>query len=78
MVFSAGNLNDTKEGTKDADPAGVGTVVIRMGYRSRSIARTYYFYKEETLESPTYPSGSGISNVKTYVRYRKSNLSPSV
>ena len=69
--FSAGNLNDTKEGTKDADPAGVGTVVIRMGYRSRSIARTYYFYKEETLESPTYPSGSGISNVKTYVRYRK-------
>lgn len=67
--FSKGNLNDTKIGTKDA--AGVGNVVIDKGYRSRSIARTYYFYKEETLESPTYPSGSGISNVKTYVRYRK-------
>lgn len=66
--FSTGNLNDTKVGTKDT--AGVGTVVIRDGYRSRSITRTYYFYKEESRESYSYPSGSGISNVKTYVKYR--------
>ena len=67
--FSTGNLNDTKIGTTDT--AGPGAVVISMGYRSRSVEKTYHFYKEETLESSNYPSGSGISNVKTYVRYRE-------
>ena len=67
--FSTGNLNDTSIGTRDSDSAGVGTVVIRQGYRSRSIATTYYFYKEESLTSTSKPSGSGISNVKREVRY---------
>lgn len=67
--FSTGNLNDTSIGTRDSDSAGVGTVVIRQGYRSRSITTTYYFYKEESLTSTSKPSGSGISNVKKEVRY---------
>lgn len=69
--FSRGNLNDTKVGTIDADPAGVGTTVITNGWRSRPITTTYYYYKEETLWSEEYPSGTGISNVETYVRYQE-------
>ena len=67
--FSRGNLNDTKVGTIDA--AGVGATVITNGWRSRPITTTYYYYKEETLWSEKYPSGTGISNVETYVRYQE-------
>lgn len=31
---------------------------------------TYYFYKDENLESEDYPSGSNISNITEWVRYR--------
>lgn len=31
---------------------------------------TYYFYKDENLESGDYPSGSNISNITEWVRYR--------
>lgn len=39
-------------------------------YRYRD-KETIYLYERTVEKSPTYPSGSGISNVKTYVRYRK-------
>ena len=40
-------------------------------YRDRSQIYTYYFEKYEDLESTTYPTGDGISNVQTWVQYRE-------
>lgn len=31
---------------------------------------TYYFYRDENKESTSYPSGSNISNIQEWVKYR--------
>ena len=39
-------------------------------YRDRSKIYTYYYKKDESKESTSYPSGSNISNIQEYVQYR--------
>lgn len=39
-------------------------------YRDRSLVYTYYYKKNETKESTTYPSGDNISNIQEWVQYR--------
>lgn len=39
-------------------------------YRSRSVTTTYYYSQAEEKETDSYPTGSNISNIKEYVRYR--------
>lgn len=39
-------------------------------YADRTLLYTYYYYKVDSLESSTYPSGDNISNVEELVRYR--------
>ncbi len=39
-------------------------------YRDRSLVYTYYYKKDESKESTTYPSGSNISNIQEWVQYR--------
>ena len=41
----------------------------RAEYRSRDKIFTYYFQKVESLESDTYPTGDGVSNVEEWVQY---------
>ena len=39
-------------------------------YRDRYKIWTYYFYKNESKESSSYPSGDNISNIQEWVQYR--------
>ena len=39
-------------------------------YRDRSLVYTYYFYKTESKEATTAPTGENISNVQEWVKYR--------
>ena len=40
-------------------------------YRDRSLIYTYYFYRTENLEATSYPSGSNLSNIQEWVKYRE-------
>ncbi len=42
----------------------------QYSYRDRSKIYTYYFTKDESKESTTYPTGNDISNIQEYVQYR--------
>ncbi|MBQ7566621.1 MAG: InlB B-repeat-containing protein [Oscillospiraceae bacterium] len=57
----AGNYSVDKTFTQD---------VYRTEWRYQDPVYTYYFYKDSNLESPSYPSGSDISNIQEWVRYR--------
>lgn len=39
-------------------------------YRDRTLIYTYYYKKDESKESATYPSGDNISNIQEWVQYR--------
>ena len=44
--------------------------ITQYRYRTRDQIWTYYFYKTEEKESSSKPSGSDISNIKEWVKYR--------
>lgn len=44
--------------------------ITQYRYRTRYQIWTYYYYKTEEKESYSYPSGSDISNIKEWVKYR--------
>lgn len=44
--------------------------ITQYRYRTRSQIWTYYYYKTEEQESYSYPSGSDISNITEWVKYR--------
>jgi len=39
-------------------------------HRDRYLIYTYFFYRNENLESTSYPSGNNISNIQEWVQYR--------
>lgn len=39
-------------------------------YRDRHLVYTYYYKKDESKESSSYPNGSNISNIQEWVQYR--------
>ena len=44
--------------------------ITQYRYQTRSQIWTYYYYKTEEQESYSYPSGSDISNITEWVKYR--------
>ena len=79
---SAGDFHGTGVYYTDNTGEGRGFAYISSGsqyyvapitqyrYRARYQIWTYYYYKTEEKESYSYPSGSNISNIKEWVKYR--------
>lgn len=40
-------------------------------YRDRELVSIYHFFKEEIMESESYPTGDNISNIQQWVQYRE-------
>lgn len=69
-TYDSQGLEWYNQETREVDDTTKPIYKTQYRYRDRSKVYTYYFKKEEYLESVQMPSGSGISNVVEYVRYR--------
>lgn len=58
------------ETTREVDNTNSPIYKTQYRYRDRHLIYTYYFYRNENLESTGYPSGSDISNITEWVQYR--------
>ncbi len=67
--FESDALHMTQPGSKTSN----GSLVVVQGYSWRPISTkyTYYYRKTSNLESSSYPSGSDISNIVKWVKYRE-------
>ncbi len=67
--FESDALYLTQPGSKTSN----GSLVVVQGYSWRPLTTkyTYYYKKTSNLESSSYPSGSDISNIVKWVKYRE-------
>ncbi|MGI6197344.1 MAG: InlB B-repeat-containing protein [Eubacteriales bacterium] len=65
-TYWVNNIDYYWEQTRYVDPV----YKTQYRYRDRHLIYTYYFYRNENLESTGYPSGSDISNITEWVQYR--------